>query len=111
MSQLEDALAFYIKSLDLPEPVREYRFAAPDRQWRFDFAWPERMIAAEVEGGTFSRGRHVRPMGFEEDCKKYNAAAERGWRVFRFTTEMIRSGEAAYQLERVLQTISVSHQN
>ena len=102
MSDLENALAFYIRSLDLPEPEREYRFALPKRQWRFDFAWPGRKIAAECEGGTWAKGRHVRGAGFEEDCQKYNAAAERGWLVFRFTAGMIQSGEAGEQLSRIM---------
>jgi hypothetical protein len=40
-------------------------------------------VALEVEGGVFSRGRHVRPAGFIADCEKYNAAAIAGWRVVR----------------------------
>ena len=53
------------------------------RRWRFDFAWPRRRVAVEVEGGVFSRGRHVRPSGFINDCEKYNAAALDGWTVLR----------------------------
>lgn len=75
----------------LPEPHREYPFAKPDRQWRFDFAWPDRGIALEVEGGVYSRGRHVRPTGFLKDMEKYNAAAGRGWLVFRCTPKTLDS--------------------
>jgi len=71
-----------------PEPVREFRFA-PDRRWRFDFAWPDRKIAVELEGGSWIRGRHVRGDGFTRDCEKYNAAVAAGWRVFRFTDKML----------------------
>jgi len=60
------------------------------------------MIAVECEGGVFSRGRHVRGVGFENDCEKYNAATERGWRVYRYTRRMIDEGRAIEQLERVL---------
>jgi hypothetical protein len=67
----------------MPEPVREYEFH-PDRKWRFDFAWPDRKVAAECEGATWSRGRHTRGAGFQADCEKYNAAAVMGWRVLRF---------------------------
>ena len=66
----------------------------PDRKWRFDMAWPDRMIAVEVEGGTWSHGRHTTGSGFERDCEKYNRAAQLGWRVFRFTGAMIRDGRA-----------------
>src|SRR5579872_1223858 len=77
----------------LPKPEHEYRFAPP-RRWRFDFAWPEDLLAVEIEGGIWNRGRHVRPRGYEKDCEKYNAAALAGWRVFRVTTPMLRDGRA-----------------
>jgi len=79
------------KRAGLPEPVREYHFAKPDRAWRFDFAWPDRGIALEVEGGIYSRGRHVRPSGFLKDMEKYNSAAARGWLVFRCTPQTLDS--------------------
>lgn len=43
------------------------------------------MIAIEVEGGAFTRGRHTRGAGFIGDMEKYNAATSMGWRVFRVT--------------------------
>lgn len=64
----------------------------PAREWRFDFAWPDMKLAIEVEGGTFSGGRHVRGKGYEADCEKYNTAAAMGWTLFRFTSRMVSSG-------------------
>ena len=66
-----------------PMPKPEYRFH-PTRRWRFDFAWPELKIAIELEGGVYSRGRHTRGKGYEQDCEKYNQAVLHGWRVLRF---------------------------
>lgn len=40
----------------------------------------------EIEGGEWMRGRHNRGGGFIEDCRKYNAAVVRGWRVLRYTS-------------------------
>ena len=77
----------------LPAPETEYRFH-PKRRWRFDFAWPKMKLAVEVEGGTWSGGRHTRGGGFAKDCEKYNAAVMLGWRVLRFTSGMIKRGEA-----------------
>lgn len=74
-------------------PAREFPFAV-GRKWRFDFAWPEQKIAAEIDGGSWSGGRHSRGKGFEEDCRKLNQAALLGWRVFRFTPAMVHSGTA-----------------
>ena len=100
-SHLEFTLDQQIAAAGLPRPEREHRFAPP-RRWRFDFAWPARRIAAEVEGGTWSRGRHVRGRGFEADCEKYNAAALAGWRVLRFTGAMVEDGRALATIEEAL---------
>jgi len=98
----EDTLMAMIKLVKLPEPVREYRFH-DKRRWRFDFAYPDKQIAIEVEGGVFKQGRHTRGTGYTKDCEKYNAAAENGWRVFRYTTAQVNQGLAIEQLKRVLQ--------
>ncbi len=79
----------------------EYRFD-DSRKWRFDFAWPDRFIAVEVEGGTWACGRHTRGSGFELDCEKYNSAAAQGWRVFRFTGAMVKDGRAFAMLNDVI---------
>lgn len=83
----------------LPEPDLEFPFH-DSRKWRFDLAYPELKIAIEQEGGIWTGGRHVRGKGFEEDARKYNEAALLGWRLFRFSTGMIESGEALRTIER-----------
>ena len=103
MSALEDALAMHIRAHKLPEPVREYPFAkAIGRRWRFDFAWPDLRVAAEVEGGIYSGGRHTRGKGFERDAEKYNQATVMGWDVVRFSAGMIRSGKAVETIRTLL---------
>lgn len=81
--------------LPVPDLVAEHRFAkgTPEaRQWRFDFAHLETRVAIEIEGGIHARGtktgRHTRGAGFEEDCRKYLAAALEGWTVLRLTGRM-----------------------
>ena len=78
---------------DAPEPVAELRFH-PVRRWRFDYAWPDSMIALELDGGTWSRGRHTRGAGYRGDCEKLNAAVSLGWRVFRVTAGMLKANPA-----------------
>lgn len=85
----------------LPPPESEYRFL-DDRRFRFDFAWPSRMVAVEVEGGVWTGGRHNRGSGYIKDCEKYNLAALAGWKVLRFTGEHMKSGEALGWLQRAL---------
>lgn len=72
------------------ECVKEYRFYK-SRQWRFDYALPLYKIALEVEGGVWTQGRHVRPVGFLGDMNKYNTATLLGWRVFRTTPSKLLS--------------------
>ena len=89
--------------------VTEFRFHPP-RRFRWDFAWPERMLAVEVDGGTWSGGRHTRGAGFEADCRKINLGILAGWRVLRFTTDMVQSGEALTMIKGALcLTTSYSH--
>lgn len=102
MSQLEEQLNDLIKAHGLPEPVREYIFN-DRRKWRFDFAWPEKLIAVEVEGGIWANGRHTRGKGFENDCRKYGAAMERGWNIYRVTGGMIESGEVIKTLRILME--------
>lgn len=98
----ELALLGQIREQGMAEPQREYRFHH-ERKWRFDFAYPDKLLAIEVEGGTWSGGRHTRGSGFEKDCEKYNAAALRGWRVLRFTPKMILTLQAIETIKKGLQ--------
>lgn len=72
---------------------REVRFH-PVRRWRFDFAFPDRRLAVEVEGGIYGHGRHQRVGGFTADCEKYNEAALLGWVVLRVTPAQVKAGAA-----------------
>lgn len=101
MSEAEELLAFHIRAAKLWQPVREYKFDSV-RKWRFDFAWPNLLLAVEVEGGIWTNGRHTRGKGFLDDCKKYNHAVLNGWRVLRFPVELIKSGEALQIIETAL---------
>ena len=96
---------------------REYKWH-PIRKWRADYlividGMPlpanledityeykqKHFILVEIEGGTWSRGRHTRGSGFSKDCEKYNTAAALGWRVFRFPAGMVEDGSAIKFLE------------
>jgi very-short-patch-repair endonuclease len=94
-------LVVQLQAAGLPPPNVEYEFA-PGRRYRLDYTWPSRMIACEVDGAVYTQGRHTRGKGYTEDCRKLNLAVELGWRVYRFTTEMVENGEALAVLERVL---------
>ena len=102
-SDLEASFALQLRSLGVPEPEREYQFAkALGRRWRFDMAWPDVKVAAEVEGGVWVRGRHTRASGFVGDCEKYNAATMLGWRVLRIPTPMVEDWSGAKLVAEML---------
>ena len=77
------------EAFGIREPEAEYQFAKP-RKWRFDFCWPESLVALEIEGGVFTMGRHTRGVGFMRDLEKYNTAASLGWAVFRVTPAQLQ---------------------
>jgi very-short-patch-repair endonuclease len=88
----EETFALHCRADDL-HPHREYKFH-PVRKWRFDFAFLDMLVAVEIEGGVWSGGRHGTGTGFTADCEKYNEAALLGWRILRFTPDMVKSGYA-----------------
>tara|TARA_R100001460_G_scaffold32059_2_gene63045 strand:- start:146 stop:532 length:387 start_codon:yes stop_codon:yes gene_type:complete len=74
----------------------------PKRRFRFDFLITGSDLVIEVEGGTWSGGRHTSGAGFRSDCYKYNLALELGYRVLRYTTDMVTKGEAIAQILNIL---------
>ena len=85
----------------LPKPQIEVKFY-PERRWRFDYAWPERRVAVEIEGAVWVQGRHTRGSGFVGDMEKYNAAGKLGWRVFRFQPHELKKGIAQSFMMEIL---------
>jgi very-short-patch-repair endonuclease len=101
-SRLERDFAFQLYALGIRDFEREYRFH-PKRRWRFDFAWPDRKIACECEGGLFrARSGHRSFYGVKRDILKNNDALLLGWMVLRLTSEEIKSGKGAEMLQRLL---------
>ncbi|MEO0438580.1 MAG: hypothetical protein AAF098_16900 [Pseudomonadota bacterium] len=121
-SPLETRLESQIKNMGLPDPAREYPFAAEHvgrgdglrnrleeaglSNWLFDFAWPEAWLAVEVEGGAWVQGRHTRGKGFQEDLEKYHNAMAMGWTVYRCDGELIKSGRAVELIFTLFEILS-----
>lgn len=102
-SELERTLAAQLDYVGLSAGChRQFRWH-PKRRFRADFAWPEKMLLVEVQGGTWtSHSRHTRGSGYRDDCRKLNAATLLGFRSLYFTGEMIESGEALNVIEQAL---------
>lgn len=85
ISEHEESLFSYILLHGIEKPMRQYRFME-DRQYPFDFAWPQYKLAVEIDGGEYmERGGHTWGKGFVRDREKQNAAVLLGWHILRFT--------------------------
>jgi hypothetical protein len=82
----------------------QHYFFRPYRQWRFDLAWPDLLVAFECEGGVWTGGRHTRGSGYSGDCEKYSVAAGLGWCVIRATVQQINTGLGMLWLESALRS-------
>ena len=101
-SPLERELAQQIHLAGLPTPDSECRFAPP-RKWRLDLCWPEKKCGVEISGGIWTRGRHVRGTGYQNDCDKLNTALLTGWKVLVVTGQDIQSGKALGYVQALLE--------
>ncbi len=95
-SEPEELLAWQLRAVGIPFQ-REFRFAPP-RKWRADFIISLRLLV-EVDGGSWTGGRHTSGAGFEKDCEKQSAAAIAGYRVIRVTPAMVEDGRALKWIE------------
>lgn len=69
-------------------PMPEYKFD-PTRKYSADFAFPEKRLLLEIDGGVYLKhgGRH----NTDKDRDKLNQAAVLGWRVIRFSTQQLEA--------------------
>jgi very-short-patch-repair endonuclease len=104
VSQYEDLFARHLDLTNHTGFFRQYKFdETGKRKWRFDFAWPQKKIAVEIDGGVYKKkGRHAQTGGIIKDCEKLNEANIQGWHVLRFTPDMVLSGIALQVTERAL---------
>jgi very-short-patch-repair endonuclease len=95
LSRGEEEFAFHCQVEKLT-PEREYMFH-PTRKWRIDFAWPDRMLAVEIESSVHRiKGR------FAGDIDKYNALQKDGWTLLRYTAKMVHAGTAINDVLEIL---------
>ncbi len=95
MSFLEEILAQDLKDNDIPFE-REVKFAkeAMGRDWRADFHIKGSPILVEVDGGTWSGGRHVRGKGREDDAEKDAAMWKLGYIPMHVTSKQVQGAVA-----------------
>jgi len=101
--ETRDPIVQTIVAYGWPKPVKEFQFAH-GRRWKFDYCWPGRLLALEIEGGIYGRtgkkcmvcgraavGAHTSIERLLTDMEKYNAAAAGGYRVVRATPGMVNT--------------------
>ena len=91
---------------------KEYKFLS-DRRFRFDYVFLLdnsliKGIAIEFEGGVWSAGRHIRPLGFIKDCEKYNLATVNGYVVLRFTSECLKNTD---RIKSIIENTLITYSN
>ena len=86
----------------LARPTPEYQFLG-DRRFMFDYAWVDKRIALEVEGGIFIRGAHGSVGGILRDIEKYDLAAVTGWIVLRVVAEDLLKSRTFEMVRRAIQ--------
>lgn len=93
-SELEEVFRYYVGLLsELPPPVAQFK-AIPGRKFRFDFAWPEKRLLVEIQGGIWTNGGHSRGAGMKRDHEKANMAAALGYRVMYFNSDFANNPDA-----------------
>jgi hypothetical protein len=70
----------------LPPPETQVR-PHPTIQWRFDFAWPNKMLAIEVQG--YGRG-HTSYVSMLKDYAKHNYSVSEGWTLLYLMSENLQ---------------------
>lgn len=76
------------------------------RKWRFDYAWPELLVAVEYEGNIYARAnaKGHRSIGkFVADLEKYNSAAIAGWCLIRVGVVEVNNGSAARWIRQAIE--------
>jgi len=89
-SRLELQLYEQIEQAGLPQPQYQH----PVCGHRADFAWPDRRVCVEVQGGTWAHGRHNRGTGYADDRMLANRRQLAGWTVLEFTADHLNDGSA-----------------
>ena len=112
ITEAQIVLETHLKELGLKNIEVEHRFARSlCREWRSDYFIPafsqEKIcvkipVLVEIEGGAWSAGRHTRGKGYSDDCLKYSTASAMGFKVFRFTTQQVLSGDSKAFLKKWL---------
>jgi very-short-patch-repair endonuclease len=90
-SDLEVVFSQLVRKYRLPQPVRQFVVRRDQKiEARFDFAYPDAMVAIEVHG----RGWHLQRDRWESDLDRHDRVTAMGWIVLHFTWHQVTRRQA-----------------
>lgn len=96
-SRAEERLRRLVLASPLPRP----RLNVPAGPWELDLLWPEHRLVVEVDSSAY----HDSPWAKARDVRKDAWLAERGYRVLRIPSPLVRS-DPKHVLELITQALS-----
>ena len=81
----------------------EFHFS-PDREYRFDYAIPDKMVAIEVQGGIWCKGNsgHSSGTGIKRDMEKSRLATSLGWKLIQCTPDELLTNKIIELIKKML---------
>ena len=102
-SVLEIAFARLVRREGLPTPVYQHWVEVDGKRYRIDAAWPEQMLAVEVDGWETRKTFRA----FQSDTSRQNRLTLGKWMVIRFTwTDVVR--RPAYVAGQIAAALALS---
>ncbi len=95
-SQIHIRMRQQIQQAGLPEPIEEY-YHIKGRDFRLDFAWPDRKIGLEVQGMA-----HRIKGKFHADIEKRALALIDGWRILEVSGNAVRDERGIGWLKQLM---------
>ena len=83
-SDLEVRALTALTDAGFPLPAQQFRVQCPDGPAFIDLAYPEHLVAIELDGWD----QHGRRSAFDGDRARRNELTVQGWQVFQFTATM-----------------------
>lgn len=102
-SELENQFRFQLRAAGIRGFEEQWRIV-PGRRFKWDFCWPEHLLACEIQGGIWAKGNsgHTSGIGITRDAEKQNLATLEGWHTMAFTGDHIKSGQALRWVQEFL---------
>ena len=99
-SPLEARLASRLRRSRLPAPVRQHKVCIEGRLRYLDFAWPDRLLALEVDGYRWHSSRS----SWQRDRERLAGLRRTGWTIVQVTVEDVdfRFEDLAAELRTLL---------